>query len=94
MLLLKNERDEWELPDGRIEPGESPEQCVAREIAEETLWTVVTGPILDAWLYYIAVAEKNVFIVTCGCYPYGDSESVLPMSTRRSACSPSTRSPV
>jgi 8-oxo-dGTP pyrophosphatase MutT (NUDIX family) len=77
VLLLRNERDEWELPGGRIEPGESPEQCVAREIAEETQWTVATGPILDTWMYYINVAEKNVFIVTYGCYPDADAEPVL-----------------
>ncbi len=77
VLLLKNERDEWELPGGRIEPGESPEECVAREIAEETRWTVTTGPILDTWMYYIAVAEKNVFIVTYGCYPDTGTEPVL-----------------
>ncbi|MFD9739664.1 NUDIX domain-containing protein [Umezawaea sp. NPDC059074] len=69
VLLLKNERDEWELPGGRIEVGETPEECVAREIAEETRWTVTTGPILDTWMYYIEVAEKNVFIVTYGCHP-------------------------
>ncbi|MEU6701775.1 NUDIX domain-containing protein [Pseudonocardia sp. NPDC046786] len=40
VLLVKNERDEWELPGGRIEIGESPEECVAREIAEETCWRV------------------------------------------------------
>jgi 8-oxo-dGTP pyrophosphatase MutT (NUDIX family) len=77
VLLLRNERDEWELPGGRIEPGESPEQCVAREIAEETQWTVATGPILDTWMYYINVAEKNVFVVTYGCYPDADAEPVL-----------------
>jgi ADP-ribose pyrophosphatase YjhB (NUDIX family) len=33
VLLLKNERDEWELAGGRLGAGETPEQCVAREIA-------------------------------------------------------------
>ena len=77
VLLLKNERDEWELPGGRIEAGETPEQCVAREITEETRWNVRTGPILDSWMYYIEVAKKNVFIVTYGCLPDGDDEPVL-----------------
>ncbi|GAB3494040.1 NUDIX hydrolase [Amycolatopsis cihanbeyliensis] len=77
VLLLKNERDEWELPGGRIELDETPEECVAREITEETRWKVTTGPILDTWMYYIDQAEKHVFIVTYGCYPDGDSEPVL-----------------
>lgn len=67
VLLLKNERDEWELPGGRIELGESPEDCVVREIAEETGWKISAGPILDSWMYHIA-ADRDVFIVTYGCY--------------------------
>lgn len=77
VLLLKNERGEWELPGGRIEIGETPEECVAREIHEETQWKIATGPILDTWMYYINAAEKHVFIVTYGCYPGSDVEPVL-----------------
>jgi ADP-ribose pyrophosphatase YjhB (NUDIX family) len=77
VLLLKNEREEWELPGGRIEWGETPEECVAREITEETSWLVTTGPILDSWMYYIDAAETHVFVVTYGCYPDTDAEPVM-----------------
>jgi 8-oxo-dGTP pyrophosphatase MutT (NUDIX family) len=67
VVLLKNDRNEWELPGGRLELGEDPERCVAREIAEEVGWHIETGPILDAWMYHI-FEGRDVFIVTYGCH--------------------------
>src|SRR4051794_235689 len=70
VVLLKNGRGGWELPGGKLEPGESPEACVAREIREELGLAVRVGPLLDAWVYHIA-AGVDVLIVTYGCFPEG-----------------------
>ena len=67
VALLKNEREEWELPGGKLEPGESSEDCVTREIYEELGLHVTAGPLLDSWIYHIAVSV-DVLILTYGCY--------------------------
>jgi 8-oxo-dGTP pyrophosphatase MutT (NUDIX family) len=66
VLLLENERDEWELPGGKLELGEDPAGCVVREIGEETGWRVAAGPLLDCWQYHIGPGA-DVLIVTYGC---------------------------
>jgi 8-oxo-dGTP pyrophosphatase MutT (NUDIX family) len=65
VVLLKNERDEWELPGGRLESGEDPEACLVREISEELSIRVEVGPLLDCWRYEVGRGE--VVIVTYGC---------------------------
>lgn len=65
-ILLRNERDEWELPGGRIDPGESPELCVVREIEEELGIKAEVAGILDTWLFEV-LPGKQVFIATYAC---------------------------
>jgi len=71
VLLLKNEREEWELPGGRLESADgTPELAVEREIEEETGWAVKAGPLLDVWIYQPlpdTLPERRVVIVTYGC---------------------------
>jgi len=77
VLLLKNEREEWELPGGRLEtgapdgsdmPDSSPEEALEREIREETGWEVKAGPLIDGgvWIYE-PIPGRRVLIVTYGC---------------------------
>lgn len=77
VLLLRNTRDEWELPGGRLEVGETPEECVAREIEEETGWRVRVGPVLDTWLYHVSLVNRHVFIATYGCHPTSPGDVVI-----------------
>jgi 8-oxo-dGTP pyrophosphatase MutT (NUDIX family) len=78
VLLLRNERDEWELPGGRLERGESPRECVAREVTEEVGWSVEAGPLLDAWVYRIESAGRDVLILTYACREHDDVPRAVP----------------
>lgn len=53
-LLVFFRRGSWDLPKGKIDPGESPEQAAVREVMEETgLRHVQLGPHLaDTWHTY------------------------------------------
>lgn len=64
--LLFNERQEWELPGGRLEAGEQPEQALVRELLEELNIEARVDSLLDCWLYPIA-GHGEVFIVAYAC---------------------------
>jgi 8-oxo-dGTP pyrophosphatase MutT (NUDIX family)/predicted kinase len=66
VVLLHNARGEWELPGGRLEPGETPERCVEREIHEELGLVVRAERAVDTWVYEV-LPGRAVLIVTYGC---------------------------
>lgn len=82
VLLLENERDEWELPGGKLELGEDPLDCVVREISEEAGWQVTAGPLLDCWQYHIRPGS-DVVIVTYGCHVLSTDPPVLSNEHKR-----------
>lgn len=76
VLLVRNSRNEWELPGGRLEIGEMPEQALAREYEEELSIQVEPLGIIDSYMFEV-VPSENVFIVTYGCQLRGQFKPVV-----------------
>lgn len=56
-------KDYWEFPGGKIEPGESPEQALIREIREELDTEIVVGKLMETVEY-----DYPQFHLTMRCY--------------------------
>lgn len=53
VLLLLNERSEWDLPGGRPDPGEDHRAALVREVREEAGLSVEVGAALDEHLFEV-----------------------------------------
>ncbi len=66
VLLLANDRGEWELPGGRLDPGESETEALLREVAEELGVPARIGPRLADEPFEV-IPGRTVRIVSYGC---------------------------
>ncbi|AKZ63531.1 NUDIX hydrolase [Herbaspirillum hiltneri N3] len=93
VVLLLNERNEWELPGGRIELGESSTECLAREIREELDLQVDVGAPVDTYLFEV-IPGKHVFIATYRCTLTGPYAPVVSHEHKRVGAFPPHALPV
>lgn len=84
VLLLLNERDEWDLPGGRPDPGEDPRAALVREVLEETGLAVDVGALVDEHLFEV-LPQRFVRIVAYAC-TLGTEGAVALSHEHREAC--------
>ena len=76
VLLLLNERDEWDLPGGRPDPGEDHRVALVREVREEAGLVVEAGVLLGEHLFEV-LPQRFVRIMAYACRLQGDAEVTL-----------------
>ena len=74
VLLVGNPRGEFELPGGKLELGETPAGCVAREIEEVTELQVKVAQPVHAWVYEIT-PSRHVFVMAYGVIIEGGAKA-------------------
>lgn len=84
VLLLLNERDEWDLPGGRPEPGEEHRAALVREVREETGLAVEVGALVDEHLFEV-LPQRFVRIAAYACTLETDGTIAL-SPEHREAC--------
>src|SRR5476651_998924 len=72
VLLLLNERNEWDLPGGRPDPGEDHRAALKREVREETGLEIEVRTLLGEHLFEV-LPNRFVRIIAYDCAVGGGS---------------------
>ena len=76
ILLVRKVNGMWDLPGGRLEPGESPEQALIREIREETALAVTPIRLIRGFVRP-KPAKPDVFVAAYLCEALGAMAEVV-----------------
>jgi ADP-ribose pyrophosphatase YjhB (NUDIX family) len=76
VIIVKNDRDEWELPGGRLELNEQPTEAVCREFKEELNLNVKADELVDAYSFEV-IPGRNVLIISYTLKLIGDFNPVV-----------------
>ena len=71
ILFVKDTKGKWEMPSGKIELGETPEQAIKRELKEELGFNnVEIGNIINVWVFNTHFHEKDhqYYILVYECF--------------------------
>ncbi len=75
VVLLKNEHRQWDLPGGKLMPGEEMQECLRREFQEELGINVCSGRLLEALTIRI-LRQITVVVIVYECQTNASPEEL------------------